>query len=86
VLDALFKLCHDALAVASGAAPRYFPPDKALSQGHAERLADWSRELTRIARHAEHPWNEGLLVEALVRAGHEALQPAGTAARSGARA
>ncbi len=85
VLDALYKLCHDALAVAGGATPRYFPPDKALSQGQAARLADWSKELARVARHAEHPWNEGLLVEALVRAGSEALQSARVQPRAGAR-
>lgn len=85
VLDALYKLCHDALAVASGAAPRFFPPDKAFAQAQPERLAAWSRELARVARHAEHPWNEGLLVEALVRAGHEALQKARPAGRADTR-
>jgi len=86
VLDALYKLCHDALAMSNGAAPRYFPADKALSQGRPERLVDWSRELARIARHAEHPWNEGLLIEALVRTGHEALHPARAEGRAAARA
>ena len=85
VLDALYKLCHDALAVCGGASPRYFPPDKALAQGQAVRLADWSRELARVARHAEHPWNEGLLVEALERVGGEALQSARPPARLAAR-
>jgi len=85
VLDALYKLCHDAMAVVSGASPRYFPPDPSLAKAQAARLADWSRELVRVARNAEHPWNEGLLVEALVRAGHEALQPPRQAGRSGAR-
>lgn len=85
VLDALYKLCHDAMAVAAGASPRYFPNDAAFPRGQAEQLADWSRELARVARNAEHPWNEGLLVEALVRAGQEALQSTRPAGRSGAR-
>jgi hypothetical protein len=41
--------------------------------------------VARVARHAEHPWNEGLLVEALVRAGSEALQSARPQPRAGAR-
>lgn len=85
VLDALSKLCHDAMAVCSGAAPRFFPADRSFAKAQAARLADWSRELARVARNAEHPWNEGLLVEALVRAGHEALQPPRPAGRAGAR-
>ena len=85
VLDALFKVCHDALAVSTGALPRYFPADPSFSQGQAARLADWSRELARVARHAEHPWNEGLLVESLVKAGREALQAARPAGPARAR-
>jgi DNA polymerase III subunit delta' len=85
VLDALYKLCHDALACAAGGAPRYFPRDPALAQGQPARLAAWSRELARVARHAEHPWNEGLLLEALVKMGAEALAPARTAPRAAAR-
>ncbi len=85
VLDALYKLCHDATAVAAGAPPRYFPADASLSKGQPALLADWSRELVRVARHAEHPWNEGLLVEALLRAGHEALQPPRPTGRAGMR-
>jgi hypothetical protein len=34
-------------------------------------------ELGRIARHAEHPWNAGLVVEALVQQGQRALADGG---------
>ena len=84
--DALQKLCHDALCVAAGAPARYFPRD-ALPDAPAriEALIDWSRELARAARHAEHPWNAGLMLDALVARGHEALLPAHNA-RSAAKA
>jgi DNA polymerase-3 subunit delta' len=83
VLDALQKLCHDAMALAAGAASRYFPASAwpvaaaASTVGPAAAslaaLGAWSEELARVARHAEHPWNDALLVEALVTAGARAL-------------
>ena len=78
-LDALHKLCHDALARANGAAAHYFPTPRVPASGSVTLLADWSRELGRVARHDDHPWHEGLLLEALVKAGAQALAPsAGT--------
>jgi DNA polymerase III subunit delta' len=82
-VDALHKLCHDALAASVGALPRYFGsadlPD--LRSGTAlPALLAWARELDRVARDAEHPWNEPLLLEALVAQGHRALSPLRTTA------
>jgi len=75
-IDALMKLCHDALACASGGAARYFPADRVPAGGSPAALAAWLDELQRVARHDDHPWNEGLLVDALVQAGAAALAPA----------
>ncbi len=78
-LDALLKLCHDAMAQAAGAAPRYFPagsmPAALRSVGAAGMagLVDWQRSLLRVARHDEHPWHEGLLLDALLAQGRRAL-------------
>jgi DNA polymerase-3 subunit delta' len=77
VVDALHKLCHDAMAVASGAPPVYFPNVQIAAQNRTAVLRDlaaWSHELDRVARHDDHPWNEGLLIEALVAAGAAAAQ------------
>lgn len=84
VLDALHKLCHDAAALAAGGEPRFFPRAAMPSGGVAGRLMAWAETLRRIARHAEHPWNEGLLVEALVAEGCSSWQP-DTAAGSASR-
>jgi DNA polymerase-3 subunit delta' len=74
VLDALQKICHDLMARAAGAPPRYFPePALPLPRGGVAPLVDWAAELNRVARQAEHPWNESLLVEALVGRGRDAL-------------
>ncbi len=66
VLDALHKLCHDGMAVASGAAPRFFDLQSLPRPQGLPALAAWSRDLARLARQIDHPWNEGLLIEALV--------------------
>ncbi len=74
-LDALHKLCHDAMALAAGGTPRYFPAGSVPRTGSMARLAAWSLELDRVARHDDHPWNEGLLLDALVQQGAAALRP-----------
>jgi DNA polymerase-3 subunit delta' len=80
VVDALQKLCHDALCRCAGAPPRYFPPASLPAVGgRLGALLDWSRELTRAARHAEHPWNAALMLDALVAQGHKALWAADNA-------
>jgi len=79
LIDALHKLCHDLMARDAGAQPRYFdaadlPP---LPPLHA--LVAWQRELAQAGRSAEHPFNAGLMLEALVSHAQRALN-------SGARA
>jgi DNA polymerase-3 subunit delta' len=73
LLEALQKLCHDALCVAAGGVPRYFPRDSIRAGAGVARLSGWGRDLSRIARHADHPWSAGLLVESLVEAARSAL-------------
>jgi DNA polymerase-3 subunit delta' len=82
VVDALLKLCHDAMVLAAGGAPRYFPPGSIPAGATIEALTHWRQELSRIARHDEHPWNEGLLLDALMAQGRRALA---TSARVAAR-
>lgn len=77
-LDTLLKLAHDAMAVATGAAPRYFPAGSLPATLAADALPGlnaWSAELRRVARHATHPWNEGVLIDALVAQAARALAP-----------
>ena len=84
VVDALQKLCHDTACVAAGAAPRYFPAAAVPAGADPLALTEWSRELHRAARHADHTWNAGLMVEALVLRGQRALTGAGVNAARGA--
>ena len=73
VLDVLQKLSHDAACVACGAVPRYFPVGSVTAGADALALAAWTRELSRVARHAEHPWSANLVIESLVQQGQRAL-------------
>ncbi|WP_298829405.1 DNA polymerase III subunit delta' [uncultured Piscinibacter sp.] len=72
-VDALQKLCHDALCASVGAEPRFFPRSVVPDRVGTAALVAWSRELNRAARQAEHPLNAGLMIEALVSRARQAL-------------
>jgi DNA polymerase-3 subunit delta' len=63
-LAVLQKLCHDLMAQASGASPRYFPASQLPLAPPWGVLAQWSKELLNMARSVEHPFNAGLMQEA----------------------
>ncbi len=73
-IDALQKLCHDLVLRASGAEPRFFEtsqlPACAASVG---TLTDWFKRLIQSARTAEHPFNAGLMLEALANDARQSL-------------
>lgn len=63
-LAVLQKLCHDLMARAGGASPRFFPAERLPAAPRWSALATWSRELMAAARTVEHPFNAGLMQEA----------------------
>jgi len=88
VVDVLQKICHDVWAVKVGAQPRFFSltdlplttrqPTAAETQNVGSpasifALAAWSKELAATARTVEHPYNPGLMLEALVSRAKQAL-------------
>ncbi len=66
-IDAAHKLCHDLMWQHAGAAPRFFHRG-ALEGIHPDfrLLAGWSRQLANAMKTMEHPFNAGLMAEALV--------------------
>lgn len=72
-LDALHKLCHDLLALRSGASPRFFEAADLPSAGSWHSLTTWSKALSQAMRTVEHPFNAGLMQEALVSQAQLAL-------------
>ena len=66
-IDALQKLCHDLQLRQVGAAPRFFEvKDLPAAPPSIGVLAQWARDLMAAARTADHPFNAGLMLEALV--------------------
>lgn len=69
LVDALHKLCHDLHVVKSQSTPRFFdiaelqPLVKSVSW---QSLSDWAKSLGKSRRTVEHPFNIGLMQEALI--------------------
>lgn len=66
VVELLMKLAHDAMALAVGGEPRHFARQSLPAGADLPALVAWQRALLRAARHDQHPWNAGLLIESLV--------------------
>jgi DNA polymerase-3 subunit delta' len=77
-IEALQKICHDLLAQRAGAAPRYFAVADLPPAPGWMALSRWSKSLAAEARTADHPFNAGLMLEALVSAAQNTLNSAGT--------
>lgn len=73
IVSALHKLSHDMQAHQQGAAPRFFAAQDLPEPGSFAVLSQWGRELARAARSAEHPFNPGLMHEALLSQAKNAL-------------
>jgi dTMP kinase len=85
VVDALHKLCHDAMARPAAARRASFAAGSLPAGARCRRWWPGSSELARVARHDEHPWNEGLLLDALVTAARAAERLGTPAPRRGQR-
>ena len=73
-IDALQKLCHDLLLKGSGAEPRFFMASQLPAcSASVMALTDWFKRLMQSARTAEHPFNAGLMLEALANDAQQVL-------------
>jgi DNA polymerase-3 subunit delta' len=74
IISAMQKLCHDLLALHSGAVPRFFEAADLPAAGSVTSLSQWSKDLAQSLRTAEHPYNPGLMLEALAAGAQMALR------------
>ena len=74
-VDALQRLCHDALRRAVGAPPRYFAPQALAGHAALPALLAWAAELRQLTAHVEHPWHAPLALDSLVLQAQRALAP-----------
>jgi len=73
-IDALQKLCHDLVLRASGAEPRFFMASQLPAcSASVDTLTDWFKRLMQSSRTAEHPFNAGLMLEALANDAQQSL-------------
>lgn len=75
-IDALQRLCHDLVRRAHGQSGQFFALAALPAPKRAAPLLAWDAELKRAARHAEHPLNAGLWIEALVAQAQTAMMAA----------
>lgn len=73
MVDALQKLCHDLMASKTGAAPRFFDATELPPAASMAALGQWAKALSASQRTVEHPFNPGLMQEALVSQAQIAL-------------
>jgi len=73
LIDGLHKLCHDMLARQTGAVPRFFEAVQLGPQVPLSTLTDWSKSLAAAMKTMDHPFNAGLMQEALVGQAQRAL-------------
>jgi DNA polymerase-3 subunit delta' len=66
VVGVLHKLCHDMQLHQQGARPRFFQPQDLPVAGSLMVLSQWGRDLSQATRTMEHPFNPGLMIEALL--------------------
>lgn len=72
-IDALQRLCHDLLRRSHGQPGQFFATAALPAPKRAAPLLAWDAELRRAARHADHPLNAGLWLEALVAQAQAAM-------------
>jgi DNA polymerase-3 subunit delta' len=74
VIDALQKLCHDLLMLQTQATLRYFnEADLPKLKVSSAQLTAWFKRLSQAAKTSEHPFNAGLILEALCTEAREVL-------------
>ncbi len=73
VIDALQRLCHDLVRRSHGQPGQFFATAALPAPRRAGPLLAWDAELRRASRHADHPLNAGLWIEALVAQARAAI-------------
>ena len=77
VIDALQKLCHDLLMVQTQASLRFFnEADLPKLKVSSAKLTAWFKRLSQAAKTSEHPFNAGLMLEALCTEAREVMNSA----------
>jgi len=82
-MELLQQLCHDLMAAAVAAEPRFFAADDLPPTPPLTALSAWQRDLQQAARTLEHPFQAALLQEAWALRARQALGEGGSRAEPG---
>lgn len=73
-IQAIMKVAHDMVLVQTQAQPRYFDASELpATSASLRQLSDWYKRLQDSLRTSEHPFNAGLMLEALVSDAQQTL-------------
>jgi DNA polymerase-3 subunit delta' len=75
VISAQQQLCHDLLALAVNATPRFFSAKDLRPGVPLAVLSQWGVSLQAHRRTMDHPYNPGLFIEALMAEALAVLAP-----------
>jgi len=64
-VNVMQKVCHDMMCLSQGAEPKFFPPEALSAKAQLSAMTEWSKALLVSAQSADHPFNLGLMHEAL---------------------
>ena len=64
-VNVMQKVCHDMMCLSQGAEPKFFPPEALSTKAQLSAMTEWSKALLVSAQSADHPFNLGLMHEAL---------------------
>lgn len=73
VISILQKVCNDLIANYFKSEPRYFDSSVLPKSQNIQSLTQWFKELSLAAKSSEHPYNAGLMLEALTVQASKAL-------------
>lgn len=74
-INVLQKICHDLMCLSQGSAPKFFAAESLVAKAPLKSLSEWSKALMLSAQTADHPFNLGLMHEALVSQAKGYLNP-----------
>jgi len=64
-VNVMQKVCHDMMCLSQGAEPKFFPLEALSAKAQLSAMTEWSKALLVSAQSADHPFNLGLMHEAL---------------------
>lgn len=73
VIDALYKLCHDAACIKLGMSAQFFDTNLVKSEASLHQLLDWNKSLSSAIEKVSYSFNQQLMIELLLAEAHKVM-------------